>query len=95
MVVAGGMRTVWGAVLGAAVLGLLPEALSSLEHWRFLLYGLILLVITMFVPQGLLLGTRDLAVEVWRCARRPRPAVSPASRAAAAPCAAAGTEGAQ
>lgn len=61
MVVVGGMRSVWGAVLGAVVMGLLPELLASLENWRYLIYGAILLVILMFVPQGLLLGTRDLA----------------------------------
>jgi branched-chain amino acid transport system permease protein len=62
MVIVGGMRSVWGAVLGAVVMGMLPELLSSLENWRYVIYGGILLVILMFVPQGLLLGARDLAL---------------------------------
>ena len=60
MVIAGGMRSVWGAVVGACVMGLMPELLADLEKWRFVIYGLILLLILMFVPQGILLGMRDL-----------------------------------
>jgi branched-chain amino acid transport system permease protein len=60
MVIAGGMRSVWGAVIGACVMGLMPELLAELEKWRFVIYGLILLLIMMFVPQGILLGARDL-----------------------------------
>jgi branched-chain amino acid transport system permease protein len=60
MVIAGGMRSVWGAVVGACVMGLMPDLLAELEKWRFVIYGLILLTIMMFVPQGILLGTRDL-----------------------------------
>jgi branched-chain amino acid transport system permease protein len=74
IVVIGGMRTVWGAVLGTVALGLLDESLASLQQWRFLIYGVVLLGITMFVPQGLLLGARDLAVWLWGRVRR-----SPAS----------------
>lgn len=72
MVIAGGMRTVWGAIVGAIIMGLLPEALADLEQWRFLIYGLILLVITMFVPQGLLLGSRDFLLWLVGLFRRAR-----------------------
>ena len=55
-----GSRSVWGAVIGACVIGLMPDLLADLEKWRFVIYGLILLLILMFVPQGILLGMRDL-----------------------------------
>jgi branched-chain amino acid transport system permease protein len=72
MVIVGGMRSVWGAVVGACVMGLLPEFLAHLEIWRFLIYGIILLVIVMFAPQGLLPGSRDLAVWIWGVMRERR-----------------------
>ena len=65
MVIVGGMRTVWGAIIGACLMGLLPELLSELEIWRFLIYGIILLFIMMFLPQGVLLGIRDLTKEIF------------------------------
>jgi len=70
MVIAGGMRTVWGAMVGACLMGLMPELLSELEQWRFVIYGLVLLVIMVFVPQGILLGARDAAVWATRLALR-------------------------
>ncbi|NQU43581.1 branched-chain amino acid ABC transporter permease [bacterium] len=76
MVIVGGMRTVWGGVAGACLMGLLPELLADLEHWRFAIYGLILLIIMMFIPQGILLGVRDLIA--WSLEKLPfRKADSP------------------
>lgn len=53
MVVIGGMTSVWGALLGAALLTFLPEWLIFLEDFDILAYGLILLLITMFLNKGL------------------------------------------
>ncbi|MBN1866045.1 branched-chain amino acid ABC transporter permease [Candidatus Sumerlaeota bacterium] len=64
MVIVGGMRTVWGAVVGACVMGVLSELLADLETWRFLVYGVVLLLIMLFLPQGALLGLRDLCVRI-------------------------------
>lgn len=69
MVIVGGMRSVWGAVLGAVLMGLLPEWLSHLEEWRFVIYGAVVLFVMMFMPQGVLLGARDGALRLWRFAR--------------------------
>jgi branched-chain amino acid transport system permease protein len=66
MVVVGGMRTVWGAVLGTLVMGSLTEWLSWMENYWLVVYGVVLLVITMFVPQGILLGARDGFRWLWR-----------------------------
>ncbi|EHM09531.1 ABC-type branched-chain amino acid transport system, permease component [Thermanaerovibrio velox DSM 12556] len=54
MVVLGGMGTLWGPILGAVVLGVLPEAFRSLMDYRMLLYGALLLLMIRFQPGGLL-----------------------------------------
>lgn len=58
MVVVGGMSTIWGSLLGAAVLTLLPEYLRAFEDFDVLAYGIILLVVLFFMPQGILQGVR-------------------------------------
>jgi branched-chain amino acid transport system permease protein len=53
-VVVGGIETFWGAIVGAAVLTLLPEWLRFLKEWRLALYGLAMLAIMIVRPQGLI-----------------------------------------
>lgn len=52
-VILGGMGTVPGAVLGAALLFALPEKLREFSEYRLLLFGLALVLIMRFRPQGL------------------------------------------
>ncbi len=52
-VILGGMGTIPGAVLGAAVLFVLPEKLREFADYRLLIFGLALIVIMRFRPQGL------------------------------------------
>lgn len=66
MVVVGGAETIWGALLGTAVLTLLPEYLRGLEDFEVLAYGGILMVVLLFMPQGILLGVRKLLEKGWR-----------------------------
>jgi len=54
IVVAGGMASVVGAVAGAVVLVGAPELFRPLQEIRMLVYGLLLLVMIRFRPQGLL-----------------------------------------
>jgi branched-chain amino acid transport system permease protein len=62
MVVIGGIGSIWGAYLGAALLTFLPEWLTFLQDFDVLAYGVILLAIIMFSPDGLFaLGSRLLA----------------------------------
>lgn len=56
IVILGGMGTMRGMYLGAAVLIILPEALRSMEGLRFVIYGLCLVLVMRFRPQGLLGG---------------------------------------
>ena len=60
MVVLGGMTNVWGAVAGAFFLTMLPEFLRAFENIEFLLYGFILIVCMMFLPEGIVGGIQKL-----------------------------------
>ncbi|MFF9193868.1 branched-chain amino acid ABC transporter permease [Streptomyces sp. NPDC014779] len=53
-VVLGGMGSTPGVVLGALVISLLPELLRGAENWRYLVFGLLLILVMLFRPQGLL-----------------------------------------
>jgi len=63
MVVIGGTQTIWGALLGAAILTLLPEYLRGLEDFEVLAYGAILLSVLLFMPQGILEGVRRIGLK--------------------------------
>ena len=60
MVVIGGMASVWGALLGAAVMTILPETLSVFTEYEMIVYGLVLIVIMILLPQGLVRGILDI-----------------------------------
>jgi len=68
MVAVGGLHHIWGAVIGAIVLSLLPEFLSFISgylqvigikyqpDYDTLVYGGILLIIMLFLPEGIFKG---------------------------------------
>jgi branched-chain amino acid transport system permease protein len=56
MVLVGGMGSLWGSVLGALLLTVLPEALHAVKEYNVLVYGLILMGVLVFFPHGLLTG---------------------------------------
>lgn len=60
MVVVGGAGTIWGALLGTMLLTLLPEYFRGLEDFEVLVYGAILMVVLLFMPQGILEGMRKM-----------------------------------
>ncbi len=53
MVILGGMGNLFGAVFGALALTALPELFRGLAEYRYLFYGLALLLLIRFRPQGL------------------------------------------
>ena len=65
-VVVGGIETFWGALMGAAVLTLLPEWLRFLKEWRLALYGLVMLAVMIVRPQGLIDHRLVAAMRRWR-----------------------------
>jgi branched-chain amino acid transport system permease protein len=70
MVIIGGMGSLAGVVLGAAVIVALPEIFRELAAYRMLVFGLMLMLLMIFRPQGILV---------------PRAAPRPAASAGAAP----------
>lgn len=53
MVVVGGMASTYGAVVGAAILTVLPQLLSTFEGYELVVFGLILMLSMIFMPKGL------------------------------------------
>jgi branched-chain amino acid transport system permease protein len=53
MVVIGGMGSLFGAVLGAAVVVLLPEVLREVGDYRMLVFGAILMAVMLFGESGI------------------------------------------
>jgi len=62
MIVLGGIGSITGAVFGATVLTVLPEALRSLDQQypglRMVVYALLLILLMIFRPQGILAPSR-------------------------------------
>ena len=57
-VVLGGMGTVVGVLVGATILKLLPEKLREVNDYRLLVFGLLLVVMMRFRPEGLVPSKR-------------------------------------
>lgn len=75
MVVLGGMASTYGAVFGAVTLTLLKAGLVVFHDYEMVILGAILMVVMIFLPQGLFVGlTRRLGLALAR--RRARPAAS-------------------
>jgi branched-chain amino acid transport system permease protein len=53
MVIVGGLTNLWGAIIGAVVITVLPELLRRFEELDVLVYGLILTLSLMFFRKGL------------------------------------------
>jgi branched-chain amino acid transport system permease protein len=66
MVMIGGIGTLAGPIVGGAFFVLLQEKVSSYVDWYFIVIGLVLVFIVLFMPKGLL-GIRGLLVgRRWR-----------------------------
>lgn len=61
MVILGGVRNMWGAVIGAAFVVLLPEWLRTFSEYRELIFAILLVVTILLLPEGLV-GIR----QAWR-----------------------------
>ncbi len=53
MVILGGMDNVFGVIIGAILLTILPEKFRAFEDLRVLIYGIIIITMLRFRPQGL------------------------------------------
>jgi branched-chain amino acid transport system permease protein len=61
MVVVGGLGSVWGSLFGAALLTWLPEFVDLFEAYKEIIHGLLLVLVLLYLPQGLVTGLLDLA----------------------------------
>lgn len=60
MVIIGGLASIYGSLLGAALLTLLPELLRAFQDYDIIVYGSLLVVMTMYMPGGLVKGVPAL-----------------------------------
>jgi len=75
MAVIGGLASIWGAIFGAASIRILSdELLLQFGEWDVIIYGAMLMIIMIFIPQGLFVGLRDTYLR-WRL-KYPRKEVS-------------------
>jgi branched-chain amino acid transport system permease protein len=54
MAVFGGLTSIWGGVIGAVSLTLLPELLRAYRDYDTVVYGIVLILVMMFMPKGIL-----------------------------------------
>ena len=78
----GGMGSVWGAILGGAIVVILPEAFRQFSQARLLIFGAMLIIIMMTRPRGLFpegafRGTATRLRERFIDRPPPRPMVAP------------------
>lgn len=65
-VVVGGQGNRWGVMLGAAVVAYLPERFRGFEEWRVLVFGLALMLLAIYRPQGLLPPRRTVRAQAMQ-----------------------------
>jgi len=61
MIVIGGLGSIYGSFLGAAILTMLPEFLRVFQDFDIVIYGLMLILMTMYMPGGLISGIEAAA----------------------------------
>jgi ABC-type branched-subunit amino acid transport system ATPase component/ABC-type branched-subunit amino acid transport system permease subunit len=77
VVMLGGAGSVTGPLVGALLVGLLPELLSGLEEFRLLFFGVLLLVVLWVAPGGVVGGLQRLRAR-WQPALANAPRVQTA-----------------
>jgi branched-chain amino acid transport system permease protein len=62
IVVLGGMDSIPGVIIGAAVLILLPEQLRAFSNYRMLIFGALMVLMMVFRPGGLIQSVREVYI---------------------------------
>lgn len=60
MLVVGGMHSVWGPLVGAAFVNIVPELLAEQPDLQAIVFAVSFMVVLMFLPEGLVGGVRRL-----------------------------------
>jgi branched-chain amino acid transport system permease protein len=66
MVMIGGIGTLAGPIVGGVFFVVLQEKVSSYVEWYFIVIGVVLILIVLFMPKGLLGFRRLLGFSQWR-----------------------------
>jgi len=61
-IVVGGLGSLTGSILGAALLTILPELLRGFKEYNEFVFGALLLVVLMAMPKGVVGLIRDIAL---------------------------------
>ena len=72
IVIFGGLGSIPGMIVGSALLIAFPEVLRSLADYRFVVYGLLLIFMMRFRPQGLLGGLSKRPYDLPKGVLRPK-----------------------
>jgi branched-chain amino acid transport system permease protein len=65
-VLIGGSRSMWGPMLGAVLLASLPELLRPLKDARLIINGVVLVIASIYLPQGIAGALRRLRLATLR-----------------------------
>lgn len=65
MVIVGGLASIPGAIIGAVLMTIIPEMFRFVEDYRLIIYGLIMIGMVIFRPQGILGQHRHLLASVF------------------------------
>ena len=71
MVIFGGLGSISGSVLGATVLGSMPEILREFADWRLVMYGALVVFIMVVRPSGLM-GGKEFSLKFLKRFRKER-----------------------
>ena len=53
MVIGGGIGSIWGVVISAAILSVIPQFFQIIDDYKLLVYGLLLFTVMRFAPNGI------------------------------------------
>ena len=66
IIILGGLGSIWGVILTAAIVIILPEKLQAIQEYRFLLYAIVVTFALLFRPGGLLPRAPRIFFPGWR-----------------------------
>ncbi len=72
----GGSEVIWGPIFGAVFLTFLPEVLRFISEYRYMIYGLMIIILMAVRPQGLI----DVNIINWVKSKRSKRGVTHGSR---------------
>jgi branched-chain amino acid transport system permease protein len=61
MAVLGGLGSIFGSVVGAAMLVVLPQVLTVFQDYEHIMLGLVMIIVMVFLPQGIIPSITALA----------------------------------